>query len=95
MYTPSGVVVNLSNLSEVRCLKGDYKHIKELGISFFKKEKHRYRVYRGCYPNRVLLGEVISFSPGHWYFFPNDAPGGCMCYGITRLGAVNSYFHFY
>lgn len=76
-------------------MKGDYRVMKELGISFFKKEKHRYRVYRGSGFTRVLLGEVISFSSGHWYFFPRDIPNGCMCYGTTRLRAVNSFYHFY
>lgn len=69
--------------------------MREFDIFFFKKEKGRYRVYRGSGPSRVLLGEVIRFLPGPWYFFCKNAPQGCFVTGSTRMEAVNAFYKFY
>lgn len=69
--------------------------MREFDISFFKIEKSRYRVYRGSGSSRVLLGEVISFPPGPWYFFCKEAPKGCITSGSTRMEAVNAFYKFY
>lgn len=69
--------------------------IDKYQISFLKRERGHYFVFRGPVRKAKFIGQVFFDDPPWWRFVPVSDPCDDLYYGKTRMEAVNAFYKFF